>query len=74
MERYANLRGNSAVIAFEIEPGSITVQFEKSGFYLYTSASAGAANIMQMHNLAKAGRGLGTFINLAVKFNYARKW
>lgn len=74
MERYLNLGGNSGVVAFEIAPGEITVQFEKSGFYLYTDASAGAASIVQMQNLAQAGRGLGTFINQFVKFNYARKW
>ncbi len=74
MQRYMNLSGNSGVLAFETAPGEITVQFERSGFYLYTDASAGAANIVQMHILAQAGRGLGTFIKQAVNKGYARKW
>ena len=74
MQRYMNLNGNSDVVAFEIGAGSITVQFQKSGFYLYTDASAGAANIIQMQNLARAGRGLGGFIVSVVKKGYARKW
>jgi hypothetical protein len=74
MERYMNLSGNSGVIAFEIAPGEITVQFERSGYYLYTDVSAGPSNILKMHSLARAGRGLGTFINQVVKHGYARKW
>ena len=74
MQRYMNLNGNSGVLAFEIAPGEITVQFEKSGFYLYTDASAGSANIVQMQSLAQAGRGFGTFIKQAVNKGYARKW
>jgi hypothetical protein len=74
MQRYLNLNGDSAVVAFEIGAGEITVQFEKSGFYLYTEESAGAANILQMHSLALAGRGLGSFIVRVVKKGYARKW
>ena len=74
MQRYMNLSGNSGVLAFEVAPGEITVQFDRSGFYLYTDASAGAANIVQMHRLAQAGRGLGTFIKQAVNKSYARKW
>lgn len=74
MERYANLGGNSGVSAFEIAAGKITVQFAKGGTYVYTDLSAGAENIRQMHTLARAGRGLGTFINQAVKFKYAEKY
>ena len=45
MESYENLGGNSGVIAFEIKPGSITVQFKDGAKYLYTDQSAGAAEI-----------------------------
>lgn len=59
MERYANLSGDSSVIAFEIEPGAITVQFDSGMFYLYNTTSTSPANIQEMQRLARAGRGLG---------------
>jgi hypothetical protein len=74
MERYANLSGDSSVIAFEIEPGEITVQFDSGMFYLYNTTSTSPANIQEMQRLARAGRGLGSFILRAVKKGYARKW
>lgn len=74
MERYANLSGNSAVIAYEIEPGAITVQFDSGMFYLYNGSSTSSANIHEMQSLARAGRGLNSFIVRVVKKGYARKW
>lgn len=73
MERYRNLSGDSGVTAYDLGPDSITVQFGEGDAYLYTNASAGAANIARMQTLAKAGRGLCTFINKAVRDRYARK-
>lgn len=74
MERYANLGGKSGVYAFEIAPGKITVQFTKGGTYVYTDQSAGPENIAQMHSLARAGSGLGTFINKVVRSRYSEKF
>jgi hypothetical protein len=73
MERYRNLGGASNVVAFEIGQGSITVQFMDDSVYLYTSQSAGATNIAEMHRLARAGRGLNRFISHFVKKGYAKK-
>lgn len=73
MEHYKNLGGDSGVVSYEIGPGSITVQFKDGYVYLYTDQSAGAASIAEMQRLAKAGQGLNSFINRAVKKGYARK-
>lgn len=73
MERYKNLGGNSNVIAYEIGQGSITVQFGDGSVYFYTTQSAGAANIAEMHRLALAGQGLNSFIGRVVKKKYDRK-
>ncbi|HCY15047.1 MAG TPA: hypothetical protein DHV21_03555 [Curvibacter sp.] len=73
MERYKNLSGDSNVHSFELAPDSITVRFNDDHVYLYTSQSAGAANIAQMHQLGRAGRGLNSFINRVVRKLYAKK-
>lgn len=73
MQRYANRSGESGVVAYQIDADSITVEFAGGDLYLYTAASTGAANIAQMHSLAKSGQGLSTFISQHVRQNYARK-
>lgn len=73
MERYKNLGGDSAVHSFEFAPDSITVRFNDGFVYLYTNHSAGTSNMAQMHQLAKAGRGLNSFINREVRKLYAKK-
>lgn len=74
MEKYKNLSGSSGVTYFENARDAITVQFEDGWKYLYTAQSAGAQNVKQMHRLASAGQGLGTFISQTVRQNYVRKW
>ena len=73
MPRYANRRGDSSVVAYEIDEDSITVEFEGGARYVYTYQSAGSANVEQMKRLAIAGEGLQTFINRVVKKGYAKK-
>jgi hypothetical protein len=74
MQRYSNNSGESGVVAYDINAGSITVEFAGGERYLYTEASAGAANIARMQRLALAGRGLSTFISQVVRDGYARKF
>jgi hypothetical protein len=73
MQRYANLSGDSGVSKFQIVPGAIVIEFEQGPVYLYTEQSAGAANVAEMQRLAKAGRGLSSFISRRVKDKYERK-
>ena len=73
MQPYRNLGGEAGVCAYELGPGSITVQFNDGAAYLYTDRSAGASSILRMQQLATAGRGLTTYINRYVRKGYARK-
>jgi hypothetical protein len=62
MKRYANVSGESGVIAYDERPGLIVVQFQGGEKYEYTARSAGASVVADMQRLARAGRGLSTFI------------
>ncbi|MET0225476.1 MAG: hypothetical protein ABW187_03455 [Dokdonella sp.] len=67
MQPYANRSGKSGVVAFDCGDGFIVVEFvakdgEAGQRYRYTVKSAGAAAIAAMQRLAKAGRGLSTYI------------
>jgi len=73
MERYKNVGGDSGVTGYEIGSDYIRVQFSDGSVYLYTYASAGSNNIEQMKKLAKAGKGLNSFINRNVRKSYERK-
>lgn len=72
MNRYLNLRGNSPILGYEIEPTRITVWFKGGKPYSYSYASAGMSNIETMKQLAKQGSGLSAFITRNVRFNYER--
>ncbi len=74
METYLNLSGESGVRMYEIGPDFITVQFKDGACYKYTYASAGRENIEHMKVLARAGRGLHSFIMKNVKDDYESKW
>ena len=73
MQRYGNQSRESGVVAYDIDAGQTIVQFRNGDRYLYTEDSAGAANIARMQALAKAGRGLSSFISQHVHDRYARK-
>jgi hypothetical protein len=73
MQRYGNQSRESGVVAYDIDAGQIIVQFRNGERYLYTEDSAGAANIARMQELARAGRGLSSFISQHVHDRYARK-
>lgn len=67
MTRYRNLSGDSGVRGYRIEPQAIAVEFADGSRYLYTTA------IARMQALARAGRGLATYINRHAHDAYARK-
>ena len=74
MVKYKNLSGDSGVTAYALRAGAIVVEFRDGERYEYTDASTGAHAIAQMHRLAKAGRGLSTYIARHVGKQFARKW
>jgi hypothetical protein len=73
VKHYKNRSGESGVVAYDIGAESITIEFNGGERYLYTSESAGAANIARMQRLALDGRGLSTFISQVIRNRYARK-
>ena len=73
MVPYKNLEGHSGVIAYEIGPDLIKVQFTGGDVYLYNYKVTGRRNVEHMKSLAVRGRGLSTFISTTVKDRYAFK-
>lgn len=73
MQRYANKSGNSGVRAYETGEQGIAIEFEGGDTYLYTYGSAGRLRVETMKRLAKAGKGLSTYISREVKDKYAEK-
>jgi hypothetical protein len=63
MEPYKNFSGNSGVESFEIGPDFVRVQFRGKPPYSYTDQNVGHENVEQMKRLARAGKGLSTFIS-----------
>lgn len=70
MERYKNLAGDSPIVAYKILGDAIIVKFHDRPPYRYSYASAGLENVERMKRLARAGRGLATFISRTVKDRY----
>ncbi|HET6912218.1 MAG TPA: hypothetical protein VFH71_02615 [Rhodanobacteraceae bacterium] len=73
MQVYRNLSGNSGVRAYEIREGAIEVEFVNGQAYLYDDAHTGAVRIRNMQALARAGRGLSTYISREVREAYAKR-
>ena len=73
MERYRNLDGNSGVAAFTVGDGFIDVRFIEGGTYRYDSITPGADDVAAMQGLARAGRGLATYINQHVRERIAAR-
>jgi hypothetical protein len=69
---YRNLRGNSPVIGYEIEPTRINVMFQGGRTYSYSYASAGSHNVEQMKRLAREGAGLSAYITRNAHFDYEK--
>ena len=69
MERYSNLRGNSPVIGYDIEPHRITVWFKGGKPYSYSYTSAGASNVETMKKLAREGAGPVSYTHLTLPTN-----
>lgn len=73
IQPYLNLNGDSGVRGYAIGPQAIAVEFADGSVYLYTADSAGAEAIARMHELARDGRGLNTYINRHVRGAYAER-
>ena len=72
MQPYAS--DGSGVIAWEAAPDAIGVQFADGTVYVYTHAVTGRAKVERMKRLARAGRGLATYISQHVGDAYAARF
>ena len=70
MMPYANLRGNSPIIGYEIESDRIIVLFKQGRQYSYSYSKAGARNVEEMTRLAHSGAGLSAYITRNVRYDY----
>ncbi len=74
MDKYANLHGNSGVDEYQITDSLIKVRFINStDVYVYSNSIPGKGHVDEMKRLAKAGRGLATYISQEIKGNYDHK-
>lgn len=73
MVAYANLSGESGVIAYRVGADWIAVTFEGGHEYLYNYARTGREHVERMIELARAGRGLSTYISRVVQDRYAAR-
>lgn len=73
MQHYSNVAGDSGVVAYEITPDGLLVKFKSGDTYAYTRAVTGRTHITQMTRLARAGRGLSTYISQHVGTRFARR-
>jgi hypothetical protein len=73
MERYQNLSGDSGVEYYECGADSIKVRFRGGLTYVYDRTSPGLQHVNRMKELARAGRGLSTYISQHVRTAYARR-
>ncbi|MHB1205033.1 MAG: hypothetical protein ACYCZX_05665 [Rhodospirillaceae bacterium] len=73
MERYANLSGDSGVEAFEISADSIRIRFRHGETYVYNARAPGSREVEHMKKLARAGKGLSSYIARVVKTRFDSK-
>lgn len=70
MEKYKNLGGNSGIINYEIGTDIIFIQFKDMSVYSYSYNKAGQIHVEQMKYLAKAGKGLNSYLMKNVHDKY----
>lgn len=73
MQPYLRLAGDSGVVAYDIKPRSIDVEFVDGMVYTYSWTSTGRERVERMKLLARAGRGLSTYISQHVREAYASR-
>lgn len=74
MKRYRKLSGGSGVLAYElVGADAIDVKFADGTVYSYSYASTGRDRVERMKALARAGRGLSTYIAQQVRGAYAAR-
>ncbi len=73
MKPYRHQAGNTGISGFHVKPDSIAIQFKDGSIYLYDSRRPGKKHVEAMKELARAGKGLTTYVNQHVRERYAKK-
>ena len=73
METYKNRTKKSGVLAYEIGTDFIKIEFVGGDVYVYDYTKPGKIKVEEMKRLARAGKGLSTYISRYVRENYSRK-
>ena len=71
MHTYINRRGNSGVVAYDMGPDYIDIEFHGGVLYRYTHQVPGKQHVETMKALAVEGQHLATYINQHVRERYA---
>jgi hypothetical protein len=71
-ERYAGT--GSGVTQFAVVDGAMHVRFHDDRVYVYNDVRPGAAEVREMIRLARAGRGLSTYISQHIGHRFARQY
>lgn len=72
MQPYSNRSGRSGVTHYEIGPDFIRVRFGTPTIYVYDYTIPGKDAVEHMKELARAGRGLSTYISQHIRERYVR--
>jgi hypothetical protein len=70
MRPYGGHAKSRGVIAYEVGPESIDVEFTSGWVYRFSYEKPGALRVERMKQLAESGHGLSTFISKHVKNRY----
>jgi hypothetical protein len=73
VERYQHLDADSGVAYYESGTDFIRVQFRNGSTYVYDYTRPGIHHVEHMKELARAGKGLTTYISQFVRASYARR-
>jgi hypothetical protein len=71
-EQYGDGRSEIGVTRYMMEWDAIHVQFHDERVYVYDANKPGVGAVQEMQRLARAGKGLSTYISQHVGNRYAR--
>ena len=74
MQQYGGHTRRHGVLAFEIQPDAIDVEFTSGWVYHFSYQKTGEVRVERMKQLAESGHGLSTFINKHVRNRFESRW
>jgi len=74
MQAYGEHARRHGVLAYELGPDSIEVEFTSGWVYRFSYANTGQLRVERMKALAASGHGLSTFINKHARNRFESRW